>query len=997
MGFLTIKIDWFAFAYIFAANSRLAFQQLTEQLFYFEFKQPYGVYRYYNQPYIETKPVHFDGIWIGFQAKFYDASTTLSDRKGELKNSISGVHDKYPYINKIIFYINKEPGISTTKGNEKPAYITDIEAHGSTLGIQIEWRGLNQLETLLLKPELEFIRDYFFATNDGIRQFLDQVQLHTKTIFDSISSDIPCGGKSIKVYRQPIDVNGFLESKHDILLVHGESGSGKSALIKDQLSEDTCSPVWLFRATDFNMPSIPEFARKFGNFSWDDVLSAFDDASAKICVIDSAERVFTLEHQETFIAAVRLLLQHGWRLIITLRTSYKDTFLNNVLQLSEVSEHFASRLTVEDLAVVELNNDLTLPSDPKLRDFVCNLFYLKLYLSKSYIVISKNITEYLHNVWEQVICNTTQQKDFLHIRRGQMLCNLVHTITNKGTTYYVPPQEDDWLALTSLADDDIIKYDSTMGGYFVTHDVYEEIVLKHIISQEYLQRQSIDKFYTNIGDSLIMRKAFRLWLHDQFDCDDDGIHVFLITVLTDERSSSIWKDEILVSLMSEKNSEYLSCLDNILKENEFRLLVRALTLINTACKVVDDELWQLILTKGEAKSQNVYHFTKPSGLGWDYLIPYVYNNRKQILWSPIVIVLSVDVLYAWTMHSKHGNTTRYAGLLALYLYTLAKGSEYRYRLGDMKISQIVDVILNSAFEILPELTGIFETVVEKKTNGNSELYSDLCEQALSSIFNCGAMCVAAPDLVFKLAKHFWLNHEPKENYGFHTPNISADFDLNNHLDHEYYPESAFKTPTFTLLKTVPVKTIDFIIELFNTVSEAYENSSLNKNYSECFKIDVISPNGERIKQVASNRLWQIHRGTSVAPDLLKSILMALERWLYFWIPETTKEKACDVCIRLLSKSRSSAITAVVTSIVTAYPDKLFSIACILLHTRKIFLLDIDRLINESHSNFLKGGIPSNKLYDDERIESNARSFRKKRLEDISLRVVHYPTLSIRRG
>ena len=85
------KVDWNAFNYIHSTNDRDAFQRLTEQLFCFEFKQPYGIYRYYNQPYIETMPVRDGDEYIGFQSKYYDASTKLSDRVDELKEAIDEV------------------------------------------------------------------------------------------------------------------------------------------------------------------------------------------------------------------------------------------------------------------------------------------------------------------------------------------------------------------------------------------------------------------------------------------------------------------------------------------------------------------------------------------------------------------------------------------------------------------------------------------------------------------------------------------------------------------------------------------------------------------------------------------------------------------------------------------------------------------------------------------------------------------------------------------
>lgn len=144
-----IKVDWNAFNYIHSAGTRDAFQRLTEQLFCYEYNQPYGIYRHYNQPYIETMTVQHDDIVVGFQSKYYDANTDFSDKEVDIKKAITGAHEKYPGISKICFYINKEAGISTKTGKTTPDYITRIEGHASKLGIKIEWYGLNRIETML--------------------------------------------------------------------------------------------------------------------------------------------------------------------------------------------------------------------------------------------------------------------------------------------------------------------------------------------------------------------------------------------------------------------------------------------------------------------------------------------------------------------------------------------------------------------------------------------------------------------------------------------------------------------------------------------------------------------------------------------------------------------------------------------------------------------------------------------------------------------------------
>lgn len=300
------------------------------------------------------------------------------------------------------------------------------------------------------------------------------------------------------------------------------------------------------------------------------------------------------------------------------------------------------------------------------------------------------------------------------------------------------------------------------------------------------------------------------------------------------------------------------------------------------------------------------------------------------------------------------------------------------------MEKIFLTIFNSANEILPELTTICDIVLAEEKVDYRDVHSNLFEFLLDSVLNCGFICTAAPDLVLQVARHFWLGRKETNKYEFLEHNISTKFGLNPHTDYKHYPASAFQTPIFVLLQAKPIETIDFIIELFDIITEAYRNSSLNLDYNECFDITLVFPNESQIVQTASNRLWSMYRGTSVTPNLLESVLMALERWLYFNLPELDANTAVKICIRLLSRSHSAAITAVVTSMVLAFPDKLFPIACIILQTRAIFLLEITRIANEKTANYFRGLNKSNKFYDDERIKSNTLPFRKKCLEDIIL-------------
>ena len=99
-----IPVDWKVFESKFSQNPRAAFEGLVTTLFCHEMGLSHGIFRYFNQPYIETQPVMApDGLLTGFQAKYYDASTRISSKEVDFKNAIADAKQKYAGISRIIF------------------------------------------------------------------------------------------------------------------------------------------------------------------------------------------------------------------------------------------------------------------------------------------------------------------------------------------------------------------------------------------------------------------------------------------------------------------------------------------------------------------------------------------------------------------------------------------------------------------------------------------------------------------------------------------------------------------------------------------------------------------------------------------------------------------------------------------------------------------------------------------------------------------------------
>ena len=153
-------INWNSFNAQFNNREQWAFENMAYFLFCSENDCPIGLFRYKNQPGIETEPIEKDGGKTGFQAKYY--SSSIKDNKQDIIDSIDKSKSYYPSITTLLFYLNKEFSKSTkTKGD--PKYKTEIEQYAKSKNIKIDWRVPSQIEFQLAQPQNKWIKDIFFG------------------------------------------------------------------------------------------------------------------------------------------------------------------------------------------------------------------------------------------------------------------------------------------------------------------------------------------------------------------------------------------------------------------------------------------------------------------------------------------------------------------------------------------------------------------------------------------------------------------------------------------------------------------------------------------------------------------------------------------------------------------------------------------------------------------------------------------------------------------
>ncbi|MCL2610610.1 MAG: hypothetical protein FWE02_02920 [Defluviitaleaceae bacterium] len=1003
------EISWRIFENKFSGRETTEFERLAYSLFCAEYGLEWGIFGYRNQTGIEKEPINNEDKVIGFQSKYYEPQITLSSKKSEFIKMINKSKRENKNLTHITVYVNKEFSESSTNGVKKPKYQDEIETHAKNNGIEIIWKTKSIIEgSLFNNVELSNIRDYFF-NRDGNREFLEAIQSHKKSIIDSLNSSISYRGQVISISRPVCKIDNFIESDYENLVIYGESGTGKSGMIRDFiLKNDENYFICIFRSTDFKYKNILEFSRQFGNISIDEFLSCFENSDRKVIIIDAVEKMFSFEEDENILLDfINKLKNKGWKIIFTIRTLFKDNFVNYI-RSSSLDFFEATSVSAEIISNELSKLEISMPKDNKLSSLISNLFYLSLYIETYDEVGAVETKEHFYSkIWNLKIRGSLNPLNGSAIPREEFVFAMFNTIIDNNSYYY---STDNNNIADLLVKEYVISYNEIFKGYSFTHDVFEEMVARTIIKQKYGTISRIKDFFSSLVLKLPMRRHYRQWLIESLE---ETFISKISLILSSQEIDKIWRDETLIALMSIKDtSDGLSIVKEILAQNDFELLFRAVFLLNTTCRVIDTKTIEKY-TKTSNENKVFYRFTQPSGVGWDFVIKYIFENLDKIEWNNKNCSQVIEILTTWVMPNKEGNTTKFAGKIALYLYNLWTQDKYSFSDRDLK-SNLFNVIVCSAYEIKNEIVIIIDDFINNQTidkNSNFELCESLeldddetkdeiinifgsmdsrtmekhqnfgfCEYLISDIFNSFIVCEVIPNKIIELCNKFWSKDNSKRNlYYAGYKEIEEDFGLSNHLD--FRTTSAFKTPILKLLKFAPREAIDFIVEFINYASIEFHNSDWNKEHSESFYISAEVEEGIFLKQLCSERLWELYRGTTAGPYLLACILMALESVLLDNISQLSELEANNLCKLLLKKTNNVAITSVITSVVIANPEKLFPTALWLVNFREVFIFDIRRLMQENTANFLRN-TPYDKIFNDERIKSNNLPFRKSIFEDV---------------
>ena len=968
-----ITVNWNQFLAKFGDAAPVEFERLSYFIFCRIYNRPHGIFRYRNHPALETAPIKVDGKLVGFQSKFF--LDKFSNHRSDIVQAVEKVAKHYTQLNRLVFFMPMDNDCDQHSADDGLVAKAqrEVECVAAEYGFEIEWFCHSRFEATFSNKEYSDLGRYYFSADNGMFALCDRIDSIRNRFLQTIHDSIEFANKRFKIDRTEIIKRIDSSNPGTMFVLYGDGGVGKSGVIRDLIYANN-DVTWVFRAEEIiQLFSDVELSRNW-HTSFESVINETKDLPNRIIVIDSAEKIESLESDiGMFFSIIRLFVLAGWKIVFTIRTMFCDMlirYLSINMPNSQVNREMICPLTPTDMGQVETTLGVALPSEVCALHFLKIPFYLNIYLRNADGFQKAGLRNFKNQLWALVV-QDGHTGDVAAACFQKMVVQQIHHFN-----YWLDVSSASPAVIKTLVDRGILLQDVTTLQYYIAHDVYEEVALEHEIERMFTQ-WGADEFFSNIPKSRAMIRAFRMWLKDGLASDVDKIKELVSKAL--HQDIECWRNETLIAILNSTYAEtYLAEMRDRLFANEAKFLRSVIKLVRCTCKEPRRDI------PGISNSDLQYYFTRPSGRAWEVLISFVCDNDAHLHGFDLCPIL--DFICEWIQANPVGDVVRKAGILAMKI-ALQSGKEFETHYDSWQ--NLAKIITASSNEIHNELQEFILFTLTDFDPSIGGLQRDIYEGVLEHPYEHINFIKEFPELTRQMAKAAWF--KPRNHY-YSSEWAEEVFGLSGRFFDSCVCPSAYATPIYILLQVDFIKTLDFIVEVVNkAVCHAAEWKQDDIGIQ---KTKIFIPSGEVIEQYISQPLWTIHRGVGspVTPYLLQSIHMALERSMIdmhkLFVSDKNKIEWLErVAIGTIKKSKSASLTGTLTSLVLAYPDKYFDLASIIMTSREMIKADHMRgVILEAECKTLYeiyGG--RNDLCVTERRETLADKFRSETLESIMLR------------
>lgn len=790
------------------------------------------------------------------------------------------------------------------------------------------------------------LRDRHRRVPDSCTASLRRLQEHSACVIEGARTEI--GGVHIPRATLLNELLSLLEN-HQIVLVVGEAGSGKSALAR-KAYEILCLNGFgmAFRAESFAKAHIDDVFEPIKlNLAQIEAHCALH--ARKIAWIESLERLLEKTPRDAFQDFLRAMKKDSsWRLIITCR-NYLISAIDILFENDEVTYQ---RLYVPKLTDVELEPVVTaFPalqrplSNNRLKELLRIPFILDKAVRMKWSVdvpLPKDEREFRVKVWREVICCEQEPADGMPQLRDEIFTEIALRRARALKPYVESTGLKSAVVLRLQRDSLVISPNDNKALLTVAHDVLEDWALLRWLTRIFSEFSSNPRdFFVKIGTYPAIRGGYRKWFTEMLDCEPIRAEPFARAVLTDENIPAHWQDDTVIGVLLASNvSDFLQRNKSFFLADAASRLRHILRLLRVAC--------QSVQTKARMPMGELLFLFIPEGSGWEAtadLVCCALNNFDNDAF-PLVLGFMED----WSnqcLYVDYPLGSRQIAQIALHFLGRFDPEDRRHS-GDSQ-KRLLRLLLRIPRFAEAELMQMITAALTNKQRSFRE--DKLLELLLFNSLSNYTIYRDFPDWVINVVEDvFGLNSArsmPFDLYSGSTDEIEKAFGLPVNPSKDFFVPSAYWGPFWWLLSKHPDKGLNLILHLLNFAVEAYANpTNTTQNMELPTRVKLRLPDGTEHTQWGNLRLWEAYRGTSVTPCAFQSALMALEKWLLERATASDPELP-EVLTNLLRYSNNVAITAVIASVATAHCEIAGKAAISLLTNRAFFVWDFDRGVEDS--------------------------------------------------
>lgn len=818
------------------------------------------------------------------------------------------------------------------------------------------------------------------AQGQGISALID----HGKPVRDNIRSTIG-DGYVIDRSSRVVSLFGKL-ADHQVVVVSGGAGSGKSVLAKELLDElEKDYPVFAFQAVEFATAHIDEtLSNAQSNQNANGLFALLSGNDRKIILIESVERLLEHSVRDAFAHLLNIVSASGSiRLVLTVRDYSLETVRSAFLARANLSHVVYDVPGLSDDELDEIQADvpgLALPLvDRQLRSFLRTPYVLDMasrleWSDRSY---PANAKEFRDKCWRELVRVDEYKADGMPDRREQAFLDVAYKRATQLRPF-VRPETVDNAALEALCADSVLARASESSPLVAAaHDVMEDWgILRWLDVQFATFGDSPSKLAESVGGYPAIRRGFRRWLGERFEISAKEACDFVLCVVADDGLPGHFRDDCIVAaLLSDSAPSFIeNCRDDIVDGSE-KLLDQLIHMLRVGCK--ESPRW----TKMPGLPSQLL---VPIGQGWAPMLELVSGLSEERLQKHSLTLLGL--IEDWGRQVDVRNTQPDGFLEAGKIVGALLPEFDDYGFDDAR-KRLLKVLVK-----IPRAVPQFGDLVELARDGqnNNRTVSDFIKIVLNG-FESGYVCADYPEEIFSLLNsrvRITESNLDSEVRASHSDVVNANFGMVKDWTLDLFPASAHQGPFFMLLQNHPAKSVEFILDLLNHAGDWYGNRRWpGRHLERASKIKLMVPGSGEREQWMNGRLFALYRGMTVGPYLLQSALMALESWLL----SIAKVDEVDLefwLLYILRNSNNVMATGVVASVCIAHPAKGGRAGLALLSCRDLVQCDRNRFALEPEA-YVGSGYsvnPLDRFHEEERRAAKELAHRGEDLESLAVRL-----------